>query len=64
MPNGSSMYWASALLGMDSLSSATRRASLISATTNQMGLTIRETNGGIAPLNVEIGEAALPALSR
>jgi hypothetical protein len=39
--NGSSTYWASALLGMDSLSIPTRRASSISATTDQMGPTIR-----------------------
>ena len=36
MPNGSSMYWASALLGIDATFIPTRRASLISATTNQM----------------------------
>ena len=41
MPSGSSAFWVSALHGMDSHSISTRRASLISATTGQMGLTIR-----------------------
>src|SRR5271168_2785898 len=41
MPSGSSTFWASALHGMGYHSIPTRRASLISATTDQMGLTIR-----------------------
>src|ERR1700736_4022891 len=41
MPSGSLAFWASALHGMGYHSIPTRRASLISATTGQMGLTIR-----------------------
>src|SRR6185312_213548 len=41
MPSGSLACWASGLHGMDSHSIPLRRASLISATTGQMGLTIR-----------------------
>ena len=41
MPSGSSAFWVSDLHDMDSHSIPTRRASLISATTGQMGLTIR-----------------------
>jgi hypothetical protein len=37
--SGSSAFWVSDLHGMDSHSISTRRASLISATTGQMGLT-------------------------
>src|SRR5450759_5071507 len=41
MPSGSLASWASDLHGMDSHSIPTRRASSISAATDQMGLTIR-----------------------
>ena len=41
MPSGSLAFWVSDLHGMDLHSIPTRRASLISATTGQMGLTIR-----------------------
>jgi len=40
--SGSLASWVSALHGMDSHSAPTRRGSLISATTDQMGLTIRK----------------------
>src|SRR6202049_5202963 len=41
MPSGSLAFWVNALHGTDSHSIPTRRASSISATTDQMGLTIR-----------------------
>ena len=45
MPSGSSAYWASDLHGIDPHSIPTRRASLISATTDQMGVIIRRRIG-------------------
>ena len=45
MPSGSSASWASVLHGLGSRSIPTRRGSSISAATDQMGLTIRRTDG-------------------